>query len=177
MLDVAVVYNRYKFLGFEFLTWLWYSIEENREVLSAVDSELTLLQIGNRLVLENRVQDALESITIKGDDAGLEEGMISLRKGAVVTEMNLICKYGDQEWRLTVKGESFDIAGLKTPESGPVETSEDLEGRLLEKIFLNEKPIQLMDTLFIHFIRLRISNDWNEHVVPLIRKWLHGKES
>lgn len=177
MLDVAVAYNRYKFLGFEFLTWLWYSIEEDRAVFRVVDPELTVLEIGNRLVLENRIQDALESITIKGDDAGLEEGLISLRKGAVVTEMNLICKYGDQEWRLTIKGESFDIAGLKTPESGPVETSEDLEGRLLEKVFMDEKAIALVDRLYRHFIRLRISNDWNENVVPRLRKWLHGKES
>lgn len=177
MLDVAVAYNRYKFLGFEFLTWLWYSIEENREGFTSIDSELTVLEIGNRLVLENRVQDAVESITIKGDDAGLEEGMIALRKGAVVTEMNLICKYGDQEWRMTLKGESFDIAGLKTPDSGPVETSEDLEGRFLEKVYMDEKAIQLMDNLYRYFLRLRISNEWNENEVPRLRKWLHGKES
>lgn len=177
MLDVAVAYNRYKFLGFEFLTWLWYSIEEDREVFNTVDSELTVLEIGNRLVLENRVQDALESITIKGDDAGLEEGMIALRKGAVVTEMNLICKYGDQEWRMTLKGESFDIAGLKTPDSGPLETSEDLEGRLLEKVYMDEKAIELVDNLYRYFLRLRISNDWNENNVPRLRNWLHQKES
>jgi hypothetical protein len=177
MLDVAVAYNRYKFLGFEFLTWLWYSIEENRELFNTIEPELTVLEIGNRLVLENRVQDALESITIKGDDAGLEEGLIALRKGAVVTEMNLICKFGDNEWRLTLKGESFDIAGLKTPESGPLETSEDIEGRLLEKVFLDEKAIQLVDKLYRYFIRLRISNEWNEAIVPRLRKWLYDKQS
>lgn len=78
---------------------------------------------------------------------------------------------------MTLKGESFDIAGLKTPDSGPLETSEDLEGRFLEKVYMDEKAIQLVDNLYRYFLRLRISNDWNENNVPRLRKWLHQKES
>jgi hypothetical protein len=33
MLDVSVSYNRYKFLGHEFLTWLWFLMEKNRSFL------------------------------------------------------------------------------------------------------------------------------------------------
>jgi len=89
MLDVAVSYNRYKFLGYEYLTWLWFLIENNQDKIGEPDREPLSLQIGNRVVLENRQKDAVESITIKGDDAGLEEGILALRKGAVVTELNL----------------------------------------------------------------------------------------
>ena len=32
MLDLAVAYNRYRFLGDEFLTWLWYTIENDPDV-------------------------------------------------------------------------------------------------------------------------------------------------
>lgn len=31
MLDVSVSYNRYKFLGYEFLTWLWFAIEKDQD--------------------------------------------------------------------------------------------------------------------------------------------------
>lgn len=30
MLDVSVSYDRYKFLGYEFLTWLWFLIEKDQ---------------------------------------------------------------------------------------------------------------------------------------------------
>lgn len=81
MLDVAVSYNRFKFLGHEFLTWLWYSIENEPDILKNSENESVSLEIGNRIVLENRIGDSMETITIKGDDAGLEEGMLSLEKG------------------------------------------------------------------------------------------------
>ena len=75
MLDVAIAYNRYRFLGNEFLTWLWYTLENHSAQLSEIDADLSALQIGNRMVVENRRNEGLETITIKGDDAGLEEGL------------------------------------------------------------------------------------------------------
>ncbi len=81
MLDVAIAYNRYRFLGNEFLTWLWYTLENHSSQLVEIDADLSALEIGNRMVLENRRNEGLETITIKGDDAGLEEGLLALKKG------------------------------------------------------------------------------------------------
>ncbi|MDM8524905.1 hypothetical protein QUF80_16165 [Desulfococcaceae bacterium HSG8] len=172
MLDIAVSYNRYKFLGYEFLTWLWFLTDKDREQLNKWDQELTSLDIGNRIVLENRLNDAVETLTIKGDDAGLEEGILALRKGSVVTELNLLYKSGDHEWRFTIKGESFNISNLKTPETGGIESKDDIEGAVLEKIYLHEKIATFIDNVFKHFIQLRISEDWDKQVVPLLRKWI-----
>jgi hypothetical protein len=172
MLDIAVSYNRYKFIGFEFLTWLWFIMENQPEILKAADKDLVSLDIGNRLVLEKTSGNASESITIKGDQAGLEEGILSLKKGAVVTEINLIYKAGNYEWRLGVKGESLNISGLKTPQTGPVEKKEDIEGAVLEKVFLYEKMFGLLNRLYNAFIRLRVSTRWKSEVVPQMRKWI-----
>jgi len=174
MLDVAISYNRYKFLGHEYLTWLWFAIEKGQDEIKKLDQEPLSLQIGNRMVLVNRQKDAVESITIKGDDAGLEEGILSLRKGAVVTELNLSYKTGDHEWRFTVKGESLHIVGFKCPQTGSVESEEDLEGAVLEKIYLYDKAIQLTDHIFKQFITLRLSEDWDKKVVPLMRQWIYS---
>ncbi len=172
MLDVAVSYNKYRFLGCEFLTWLWFVMEDDQESLQKLDPELASLDVGNRIVLENRHSDTKESITIKGDDAGLEEGMLALKKGAVVTEMNLCYRAGEHEWRFSLKGESFNISNLKAPDTGPVESSEDIEGALLEKVYLNEKVVHLIDTVYGRFIRLRISEAWNADVVPNLKTWI-----
>ena len=81
MLDVAVSYNRYKFLGYEFLTWLWFTIDKDSNHLTEIFQKPITLQIGNRITLENRQNQAVETVTIKGDEAGLEEGMLALQKG------------------------------------------------------------------------------------------------
>ncbi|GBC63386.1 hypothetical protein DENIS_4380 [Desulfonema ishimotonii] len=174
MLDVSVAYNRYKFLGYEFLTWVWFVVEKDRALLRKFDPELLALDIGNRVMLENSMHDATESVTIKGDDAGLEEGVLALRKGAVVTELNLIYQSGDHEWRFTLKGESFNIAGLRTPETAPPESKDDIEGIILEKVYLCEKVMQLVDNMFNYYIKLRISDEWTDQVLPELRKWIHN---
>lgn len=178
MLDVSVSYNRYKFLGHEFLTWLWYltDAEGQGEWLRSMDPEAVSLAIGNRIVLENRVGEGVETITIKGDDAGLEEGTLALRKGAFVTEMNLVYRSGDFEWRFSVKGESLDIAGLKVPDTGAVETAEDTDGAILERVFLYEKIVSLIDRLYGTFIRLRLSEKWEKETVPKLRTWIGASE-
>ena len=171
MLDIAVAYNRYKFLGNEFLTWLWFMIETDQNRLRRYDPLLVSLNIGSRLVLENTRNNAKETITIKGEDANLEEGLLALKKGAVVTEIHLSYKAGAQHWQFSLKGESLNISNLKLPETGPVETTEDLEGAVIEKTYLAETVIGLVNNLFSHFIKLRVSNKWRNQTVPRIRKW------
>jgi hypothetical protein len=172
MLDVAVAYNRYKFIGNEFLTWLWFTTDTDQQFFKTVDETITSLYLGNRIVLENNINDASEIITIKGDDAGLEEGLLSLRKGAVVIEMNLCYKTENQEWKFTLKGESLSFSGLKVPETGPVESKADIEGMVLEKAYLYEKPIELVNRLYNFFLKLRPSVEWNQKTVPDIKKWI-----
>ena len=125
MIDVAVSYNRYKFFGHEFLTWLWYIIENEPESMVISGNEPVSMVIGNRLVLENRVHEGVETVTIKGDEAGLEEGLLALKKGAMVTQINLIYTDGLHEWSFTIKGENLDPVNLKTPTTGKVESKED----------------------------------------------------
>jgi hypothetical protein len=172
MLDVSVSYNRYKFLGHEFLTWLWFLTENQRDFIHEKVADLTSLEIGNRVVLENRFKDTLETITIKGDDAGLEEGILSLKKGAVVTELNLTYTFDELEWQFSLKGESLAISGLKTPATLPVNNTEDIEEVVLEKVMHYEKMIDFINIIFREFINKRISEDWEQTVVPEIRKWI-----
>lgn len=172
MIDISVAYNRYKFLGHEFLTWLWHMIETDKEALLDPALELEDLYIGNRVVLENSTHNREETISIKGDNAGLEEGLLALQKGAKVTEINLVASAGENEWRFSLKGESLNLSTLKTPETANVEGVEDLEGAVLEKIFLYEKAVNLINSLYGKFIKLRLSDAWEGKTVRAIAAWI-----
>ena len=173
MLDIAVAYRRYQFIGDEFLTWLWFSIEKNRSLFKTIDPELASLEIGNRMVLVNRYRkDNDETVTIKGDEANMDEGLLALKKGAMVAEVNLVYRAADREWRFNLKGESLNFSSLRVPDSGKVETKEDIEGAVIDKVYLLERVVNLINGLFTHFIKLRVSNDWSAKTVPAIRKWI-----
>jgi hypothetical protein len=57
-----------------------------------------------------------------------------------------------------------------------VESSEEIEGMVLEKAYLYEKATELIDNLFNEFIKLRVSGKWSESVVPEIRKWIYSSK-
>jgi hypothetical protein len=169
MLDASISYYRYAFLGCEFLTWLWYSVSTSG--ISTILKKGGSLEIGDKIVLERKLIDSIEKITIKGKDADLEEGMISLKKGAVVKELNLLYKSGEKEWFFTVTGESLSLSNIKTPDIGFIETKKDVEGFVIEKIFLFNLVYSLIDDLYKNFIKLRVSDKWPP-VVSDIRKWI-----
>lgn len=172
MLDVAVSYNRYKFIGYEFLTWLWFSIENEPRLLEKSLPHAGSIKIGNRIKLENYRNNNLETITIKGDEAGLEEGILSLRKGALVTELNVLYENQNILWQFNITGESLNIGNLKTQISGPLEKKEDPEEQVLEKAYQYGEVIQLVDILYKNFIKSRVSTDWNNNTVIKIKKWI-----
>lgn len=174
MLDIAVAYNKYRFLGNDFLTWIWFVIETGQNITLLIKSkEVIELEIGHSIVLENELGDkSKEKITIKGDFAGLEEGRTALQKGAWVTKINLVCKINDEKYRFTINGESFNITGLKTPATKNLKGDEDIEALVLEKIFLCTKIIEIIDSLFGKYIEKRIADDWRANELNKMRKWI-----
>ena len=176
MLDIATAYNKYGFLGNEFLTWIWYLVETDQDITALSDSNNPVtFEIGNSISLENNLGDkSKEKITIKGDQAGLEEGTTALKKGAWVTDMNLICKIGEEEYKFSIKGESFNVTGLKTPTIDTSASEDEIEGMIIEKTFLITKVINVIDTLFLKFIEKRISEAWKTSDLKAIRDWIQS---
>lgn len=148
------------FLGNEFLTWIWFVIENDSSIFQQCGEDTHELTVGNRMVLVNRWANGMETISIKGDAAGLEEGRLSLKKGALVTDINLIYKSGTLQWQFSIKGESLNFSSFKLPETGAAEQQEDVEGLVLDKLYLYEKPFLFIDALYRYFIERRLSDDW-----------------
>lgn len=174
MLDLAVAYNRYRFLGDEFITWLWFLIETDQNAFREIDPDCTELEIGSRVVLENRQKKSLERISIRGDDAGLEEGRLALKKGALLTELSLIFKTGEHQWQFSLKGESLNLSNLKTPGPALPPSAEEMEFFILEKSEQLNKITNFIELAFKAFMRVRVSNKWENKMVPNIKKWINS---
>ena len=174
MLDIATAYNKYKFLGNDFLTWIWFLIETDQDITSLLDSkDKVILEVGNSIVLENKLGDkSKEKISIKGDQAGLEEGTTALKKGAFVTQLNLLCKINDDEYKFTIKGESLNLTSLKTPKIDLSKEEDEIEGLVLEKSFFCFKIFEVIDTLFLKYIDKRTKDESNSKGLQDIKTWI-----
>ncbi len=175
MLDTATAYNRYKFIGHEFLTWLWYHIEQDHAVLKHSDLPKMTLALGKRMVLENPRENHAETITIKGGYSNFETGFLPLQQGALVTEISLEAKSDETTWEFNLKGESLSVTNMRISNLGPVESDEDVEGAVLEKVYLLEMIHTYIDTLFERFLLLRVSDKWNHETIPHMQKWLQKR--
>jgi len=174
MLDIATAYNKYKFLGNDYLTWIWFLIETDQNISSLLNyKDMITLTVGNSIVLENKLgNNSKEKITIKGDQAGLEEGTTALKKGAWVTQINLICKINEDEFKFTIKGESLNITGLKSPKTRLSKNEDEIEGLVLEKSFFCFQIFEVIDTLFLKYLEKRTSDNWNNKELQDIKNWV-----
>ena len=174
MLDLSTAYNRYRFLGDEFLTWTWYLVETKPDVFRSADPDCTTLEIGNRVVLENRRSKSVERISIRGDEAGLEEGKLALKKGALVTELSLVFKTGEHQWSFSIKGESLNVSSLKTPGPSQPQSQEEMEIFLIDRAGQLNKILLFVQNLYKMFIQARVANSWASKEVPSISKWIRS---
>ena len=174
MLDVAVGYNKFAFLGNEFLTWLWYMIQTDEEALQKTTCAFTEISIGQRIIFENYDENALEKIIIKGNKPSFEEGFVALKKGSLITEMQLYCKEGSHEFTFSIKGESFGLSGIKVPASGSVAFPQDMDGAILERLYLFEKATFFVTASFTVFLKKRVSPEWEAILLPAMKKQIKG---
>ncbi len=176
MLDIATAYSKYKFLGNEFLTWIWFLTETETDISSTLNSSYPVsIDIGNSINLENSLGDkSTEKISIRGDQAGLEEGTTALKKGAWVTQINLTLKIDQEEYKLTLKGESFNITGFKTPKTDTASGDDEIEGMVLEKVYFYFGVIEVIDNLFLKYLEKRTSDDWQDKELKKIRAWIES---
>ncbi len=174
MLDLSTAYNRYRFLGDEFLTWTWYLVETKPDVFRSADPDCTTLEIGNRVVLENRRAKSVERISIRGDEAGLEEGKLALKKGALVTELSLVFKTGEHQWSFSIKGESLNVSSLKTPGPSQPQSQEEMEIFLIDRAGQLNKILLFVQNLYKIFIHARVASSWASKEVPSISKWIRS---
>ncbi len=172
MLDASVAYNRYKFLGHEFLTWVWFMIENDPDSLTHESGQPVSLRIGNRIILENSRKEALETVSIKANQSELEEGRLALKKGAVVTEMNLHFRFNELLWTFDIKGESLAVSGVKVPETQSEEQADGLETSLLTQMEKYEMLVSFLHNLYKQFVKHRISRQWETETASAIKKWI-----
>ena len=174
MLDVSLSYNKFRFIGNEFLTWILFLLNNKDKYHKIFQTDIASLSLGNKLIIENRQKNSSETVLIKGENANFKESMPAFKKGSLVSVINLIYSENEKKWQFTIKAESLAILNLKHPDIGFYESKEDLGGFVLDKTFHINKAVEYIDNLFMNFIKLRVSKNWALKVFPEIKNWINS---
>lgn len=159
-------------IGREFLTWLWFKSEERNGRIALNNGKEVELHFLKRIVLEAGEGEYSQGVICSGIHAELKEGKEAIRQGKKVKEAGIKLTYNQNEWEFMFKADTFDFQSLKLPLIDTPEASEDLSGNLLERIYLIENAVKIMDNLFESFLRIRFLPEWEENELKLLAKWL-----
>ncbi|MBU1041070.1 MAG: hypothetical protein KKF77_08235 [Proteobacteria bacterium] len=172
-MDLALAERENTILGQDFLTWLWHVTEARRGVFKDKDGREFNLRMEERLSVQGGDGEGLESAVVKSPSGELTEARSGLRSGKKVSRAQLRFERDPEAWQLTLKDNDFSLSGLKTPK---IETNDrddvDPDARVLEKLFLVEQCLELLDGVYQEFLVMRLATaKWTDEMRSM-REWI-----
>jgi hypothetical protein len=180
--DFLELWNEKRFLGQEFLTWLWLRSEENGRIMELSDGRKLELWFENQLRLSRGQGPNKRSVSIttpeEPSDQDWREAYTALIYHKTVNKGTLRIKTESQEWRLTLPHDTLSPQGIKIQTLRDSADDGDLgaEGKFLERVSLAAELLGILDALFGNFINLRMSDEWESDELQRLRDFLDSRK-
>lgn len=171
-MDLVNRINHTRFLGREFLTWLWYRSEKQEGLFERPDDSPVEVWFDAKLVLEAQ-GDIKEQNVIKSETpTETDEARASLLTGKQVSEARLRVINEQKQWTVNLKGEELQLTGVKVPAL----LSREDDDQVFERFYLLEELEGIIEGLFSTFVQVRLDDDgWREEI-QAIRQWVHATD-
>lgn len=174
-MDLVDLIAEKRFLGQEFLTWLWFKSEERGGAINLPGEGDIQVVFEKHLLLEHGEGTSREKVICHGLQAELKEARTGLATGKKIEQARIYLARNDYEWRLSLKGSLLEYRNVKPPKAmSQSEESGDpaaQEGRFLDRIGMLEILTRTIDELFRIFLKTRVSPEWPGELAK-IRAWI-----
>lgn len=161
-----------RFLGREFLVWVWFESELFEGEMSAHGVGSFELLLEKTITLEAGGQKDKEQSKLRGaNPASTPEAREALRQGKTPTSAAMRLRRNDQDFTFVFNAEAFSISGVKLP--ALLDEKEDEP--FYERISLMEDLENHVEALYREFVVLRGSDAWEKLVMPSLLRWAHDK--
>ena len=162
-------------LGQEFLTWLWFRSETGnvfRMEGPDYSGEPFTVAMEQRIVVRGGEGENQETATVVGSFSPLREARLGLLTGKQVVRCLVRLEKDGMDWQVSLKAEDFSINSLRTPKVARDDGDEDPEGLFLEKMYLIDLGLDMLDEMFRQFLVLRLdSAAWNREAAA-VAQWM-----
>ncbi len=157
-MDLVDIIAEKKFLGQEFLTWLWWKGENSGCEIATRGDSVSVVFDGNILLEDSQGEDKVNC----SGKVEMPEAMTGLRYGKKIQQAKLRIGVADLEFVVTLTADLLEFKAVKLPKTiVTVEAGEgEEEGLILERIYLFETLRNAVHDLFHTFVRIRVSPEW-----------------
>lgn len=171
-MDLIDLIESHRFLGPEFLTWLWYRSEMHDGLIPLGGRKVCELNVDDKITLEADMVETEQSVLKGGAPAVTPEAREALRQGKVPTSARLRVHHDGLEYLFTLKASALQLSGVKLP---TVLSKED-DDKFYERMSLLETVESLVDHFYGEFMGVRLSPAWPE-VTGLMRAWVQSDDA
>ena len=137
-MDLVDLIHEKRFLGQEFLAWLWYKSEERGGSVEVPGRGDVLVVFEKHMLLEYGEGDASEKVICRGLQTELREARAGLGLAKKPEQARIRLAWGDYEFSVTLAAAIFEFRNVRLPKTAGSEEddgrAESLEGRILERI-------------------------------------------
>lgn len=162
-------------LGEEFLTWLWYQSDTSPGSFTDHNGQPFHVYMEQRIVVQGGNGQERETATVSGSLSPLREARFGLGTGKKVTRAVIRLEKQEMAFQFTLRAEDFSLGSLKTPKLDKEDGDDEPDALFLEKIYLIEVCLYLLDRLYHTFLELRLSPLWPQEVAGMAQ-WLARTE-
>ncbi len=174
-MDLVDLIAEKRWLGQEFLTWLWYKSEERGGSVFLEGRGDITVAFEKHMLLESGEGESLEKIVCSGLQAELQEARTGLQMGKKLEQARITFGFNDLEYGVTLSGSLMEYRSVKLPKTEGTESGgddpEEVEGMVLERIYLIEELTKTINQLFTMFLEVRIGEGWHDELMK-IRAWV-----
>ncbi|XOF33234.1 MAG: hypothetical protein ACL93V_14675 [Candidatus Electrothrix sp. YB6] len=177
-MDLVELIEEKRFLGQEFLAWLWFKSEERGGSIELPGQGDILVVFEKHMLLEYGEGPESEKLICRGLQTELKEARAGLALGKKPEQARIKIGSGDYEFNITLTAATMEFRSVRLPKTagaadGDSDDPDSLEGQVLERISLFEEGIKLVNELFRLFIKVRTSGAWSDELVNM-RRWVHS---
>lgn len=176
-MDLLDIIAEKRFLGQDFLLWLWFKSEERGGTIHVPGAGDVGVVFEKHMLLEVGEGEDLEKLICQGLKAELREARTGLALGKKPEQARFLLAIGDYEWHVSLKGSLFEYRSVSVPKTMTQSEEADdpaaWEARLLDRIGLFERVSRTVDDLFRLFLEQRLAPGWAEELTR-IQKWIKG---
>ena len=171
-MDLIDLIETRRFLGNEFLMWLWFKSETHDGLLEVGEHGTVEVIFDDSLVLEAYLAETERNTLKGGSPAYSPEAKTALRHGKRVSRAKIRVIKDGREWVFTLKAEGMDLSSVNIP----AVLSRKEDEKFYERMYLVEELEEIVDDLYQEFILLRLHEGWHEKMVPAMREWIGTDE-
>ena len=173
-MDLLDVIESGRFVGREFLVWLWFESEvlDGRFELPGPDGGSFDLWFESQLTLEAQRSEKEKSRLVGAAPSMTSEAHEALRRGKLPTKARIRIERGEQPYGFVLDAETLALSGVTLPTL----MKDDDEERFYERMYLLEQLESMIDMLYSTFLTLRLDATWDDQVLPVIQDWIQDPE-